>query len=243
MEGNPFMLLRDSILNGNCQECYQILQHPRLNLKELLDPNHKEWYFVVLENHLDKINRNLDKSHGDTDEKISKIVQVSLKLANEYARREQLLDSSMQKINSIVLKDIKLATISILIEENENLGGIINELLGTLTIGEIKHSTQLRLRAAVIHDELYAATKEKGTSLTYEEMLTILRIVYRVFSLNEAISCKDDQLILQILKMKDAFWENLTDFGEETAGTYMSRLRIARDKKTMETGRSIRRYF
>ena len=89
--------LRDAILHQNIRDCFGILQDPKLKLEGLLNSNHKERYFVVLENALPKITRRLDFNSDNADAVLSQTLQVSVKLANTYARRELLLDCSIEK--------------------------------------------------------------------------------------------------------------------------------------------------
>ena len=87
--------LRDTILHQNIHDCFEVLQDPKLKLEGLLHPNHKEWHFVVLENALPKITRRLDFNPDNTYAVLAQTLEVSVKLANTYARRELLLDCSI----------------------------------------------------------------------------------------------------------------------------------------------------
>ena len=97
MMSKIFSSLRDAILHQNIHDCFGILQDPKLKLEGLLHPNHKEWYFVVLENALPKITRRLYFNSDNADTVLAQTLEVSVKLANTYARRELLLDCSIEK--------------------------------------------------------------------------------------------------------------------------------------------------
>ncbi|VDM16810.1 unnamed protein product [Hydatigera taeniaeformis] len=235
MYSGLFTSLRDSLLHQDVHACFHTLQHPKLHMGDLLKPSHKEWYFVVLENNLDKMIRCLDDSGGD-EETLVRSLKVSVKLANAYARREELLDQSLQAINMAVWKDDPLATISALIEHNDNLNGIARDLVGTVSVKEIASSMVLQTRAELIHEELKAALKEKGKHLSYEEVLTIMRVLHRVIGLNEAVSVRNASKIMPILLAKDALWENVVQSNGDLGATYLCRLCDAQDEKSTETG-------
>ena len=114
MMSKIFSSLRDAILHQNIYDCFEILQYPKLKLEGLLHPNHKEWNFVVLENALPKITRRLDFNFDNADAVLAQTLQVSVNLANTYARRESLLDGSIEKINSAIQKDDAKLTVSVL---------------------------------------------------------------------------------------------------------------------------------
>lgn len=235
MDSSLFTCLRDSILHQNVHDCFRTLQHPKLHLGALLKPSHKEWYFVVLENNLGHITHCLDEACGD-DATLARSLKVSVKLANAYARRELLLDHSLQRINAAIQRDDPIVTISALIEHNDNMNGIARDLVGTLSVEEISTSVQLRARVDLIHEELKAALRDKGKHLTYEEMLTVLRVLHRVISLNEAVSLRNESKIMPILLAKDGLWENVVESNGDWGATYFCRLCNARNEKSTETG-------
>ncbi|VDK23548.1 unnamed protein product [Taenia asiatica] len=236
MGSSLFTCLRDSILRQNVHDCFHALQHPKLHLSDLLEPCHKEWYFVVLENNLGTITQCLDGACGD-DETLARSLRVSVKLANAYARRELLLDHSLQRINTAIQRDDPIVTMSALIEHNDNMNGIARDLVGTLSVEEISNSLKLRARVDLIHEELKAALGEKGEDLTYEEMLTVLRVLLRVIALNEAVSVRNESKIMSILLAKDALWENVVESNGDWGAAYFCRLCKARKEKSTETGR------
>ncbi|KAL5104346.1 hypothetical protein TcWFU_008749 [Taenia crassiceps] len=236
MDSSLFTCLRDSIFHQNVHDCFRALQHPKLHLSELLEPSHKEWYFVVLENNLGKIARCLDGACGN-DATLARSLKVSVKLANAYARREVLLDQSLQKINTAIQRDDPIVTMSALIEHNDNMNGIARHLVGTLSVEEIYTSVKLRTRVDLIHEELKAALREKGKHLTYEEMLTVLRVLHHVIALNEAVSIRNESKIMPILSAKDALWENVVESKGDWGAAYYCRLCSARNNKSTEIGR------
>ncbi|KAL5968983.1 Ras GTPase-activating-like protein IQGAP1 [Taenia solium] len=236
MGSSLFTCLRDSILRQNVHDCFRTLQHPKLHLGDLLEPCHKEWYFVVLENNLSTITQCLDGACGD-DETLARSLRVSVKLANAYARRELLLDHSLQRINTAIQRDDPIVTMSALIEHNDNMNGIARDLVGTLSVEEVSNSLKLRARVDLIHEELKAALGEKGKDLTYEEMLTVLRVLHRVIALNDAVSVRNESKIMPILLAKDALWENVVESNGDWGAAYFSRLSKARNEKSTETGR------
>ncbi|CDS41707.2 hypothetical transcript [Echinococcus multilocularis] len=167
MQSSLLTCLRDSLLHQYAHQCFRTLQHPKLHLRDLLQPTHKEWYFVVLEHNLGMITRCLNEACGDVDETLARSLKVSVKLANAYARRELLLDHSLQQINTALQRADPIVTMSSLIQQNDNLNGIAIDLVGT-------SSVKLRARVDLIPEELKAALNEKGDHLTYEEMLRVL---------------------------------------------------------------------
>ena len=238
MMSKIFSSLRDAILHQNIHDCFGILQDPKLKLEGLLHPNHKEWYFVVLENALPKITRRLDFNSDNADAVLAQTLEVSVKLANTYARRELLLDCSIEKINSAIQKDDAKITISVLLQQNENLGGIVEELLGSVSADDFDKSTKLQLRARFIHDELKCAVTRKGEALNYEEILTVLQELHRVIGLDEAVINRNERKVMQILSSKDSLWENVSHSLANSGATYLCELANAKAAKKNETGGS-----
>ncbi|CDS43304.1 ras GTP ase activating protein with iq motif [Echinococcus multilocularis] len=101
----------------------------------------------------------LNEACGDVDETLARSLKVSVKLANAYARRELLLDHSLQQINTALQRADPIVTMSSLIQQNDNLNGIAIDLVGT-------SSVKLRARVDLIPEELKAALNEKGDHLT-----------------------------------------------------------------------------
>ena len=106
----------------------------------------------MLENILLKINRRRDFNSDNEDTVLAQTLQVSVKLANIYARHELLLDCSIEKkLNSAIQKDDAKIMISTLFQQNENLGGIFEEILDNVSAGEFDKSNNAK------------ATKKSGT--------------------------------------------------------------------------------
>ena len=230
--------LRDAILHQNIHDCFEIPQDPKLELKSLLHPNHKEWYFVVLENALPKITLRLDFNSDNADTVLAQTLEVSVKLANTYARRELLLDYSIEKINSAIQKDDAKISISVLLQQNENLGGIFEKLLGSVSADDCDKSTKWQLRTQFIHDELKCAVTKKDEALNYEEILTVLQELHRVIVLDEAVINRNERKVMQILSSKDSLWENVSHSLVKSGATYLCELANAKAAKKNETGGS-----
>ena len=110
----------------------------------------------------------------------------------------------MKKINSAIQKDDAKISISVLLQQNENLGGIVEELLGSVSADDFDKSTKLQLRSRFIHDELKCAVTRKGEALNYEEILTVLQELHRVIGLDEAVINRNERKVMQILSSKDS---------------------------------------
>ena len=62
-------------------------------------------------------------------------------------RRELLLDCSIEKINSAIQIDDAKITVSVMLQQNENLLGKFEELLDKVSADDFDKSTKLQLRA------------------------------------------------------------------------------------------------
>ena len=91
-----------------------------------------------------------------------------------------MLDLSIEnKTNSAIQKDDAMITISVLLPQNDNLGGLTKYLLDILSVGDFDRSTNLQVKALFIRDKLKCDVKAMGRVLTYDEILTVMQVLLR----------------------------------------------------------------
>ncbi|VDD75116.1 unnamed protein product [Mesocestoides corti] len=236
MDTTIFKQLVEAIHKQRVETCFSLLNHPPLQLVQV-NPDNKEWYFVVLENNLSVISKQVTTS-ADPNQTLQRALQVTVKLANTYARREALLEETLKEINTVVQLEDPIATITALVEQNESLNGIPKRLLKIQLEDEVEAAMKLHPLALLIHEELRDATKEKGKCLNYDEMLAFLRALEKVIQLNEALSGKNDKEVLKALLSKDSLWENVLESKVNLSSLYFSKLFSKRNTKFSAKGES-----
>lgn len=235
-EKSLLLRLHDAIQEQKVDQCLQLLQHPSFRLAHVLSSN-KEWYFVVLENNLTKMTKILSSPGPDAYQTLRKSIQNSIKLANTYARRENVLERAVQLINSTVEMDDPRGTMAVLVEHDTCLNGIPRRL------AKCKNEGFLEALSRLIHQEIHAAIQDKGAGLTFDELTVALEVLDKVAQLNEALTTQDVNTVYEAISVRTALWENVMENVGDVGRLYLDRLLQARTTKQADARESSNSYW
>lgn len=212
--------LYDAVLEQNIDAVFNYLQHPSFEFRNLFEQN-KEWYFVVIENILEKLTKlvrkiSLKKYTTDCTQKVRVLLNEVIEQANGFAVREASLEIAVNEINAAIKRRDPLTTLSVLMKQNTILNNMPRYLLNLAHDENATNNAKIESLAVLMQLELETVVQDKGQELNFEELSTALEVLESVVQLNEAVENSDSDKVLEILSAPAGLWENLVCSNKES---------------------------